>query len=228
MTRLTVHALALLAVSSLALAQERPPANPQQQNAPGVWRRMGDPPPLPLPAPGAQMQDPSEPVDRSDQFGQPVQDTQQTPPPAGQPAPQPRLNDRPNYGRPAYGLPPELTLHPGTFVTIRTNQPLSSDHNQQGDTFSGTLLQPVVVDGVVVAQRGETVYGVVAEAQKSRGGNSSRLALELTSLTLADGLQIPIRSQLVARQGSTTPTGEQVGTVAGTTAIGAAVGAAAD
>jgi hypothetical protein len=119
-------------------------------------------------------------------------------------------------------------LHPGTFVTVRTNQPLSSDHNQPGDTFSGTLVQPVVVDGIVVAQRGETVYGRVAEAVKAHSGNSSRLGLELTSLTLADGTQVPIRSQLVARQGSTTPAGEQAGTIVGTTAIGAAVGAAAD
>lgn len=225
MARITVHALVFLAASSLVLAQDRPPANPQQQPAPGGWRRVGDPPPLPLPR--GQAQDPSEPVDRSDQFGQPVQENQlPTPPPASQPAPRP--NDRPSSARPAYGLPPEVTLHPGTYVTIRTNQPLASDHNQQGDTFSGTLEQPVVVDGIVVAQRGSTVYGVVAEAQKARSGSSSRLGLELTSLTLADGSQVPIRSQLVARQGTTTPADVQAGTIIGTTAVGAAVGAAAD
>ncbi|MBZ5618266.1 MAG: hypothetical protein LAQ69_05945 [Acidobacteriia bacterium] len=134
----------------------------------------------------------------------------------------------PPRARPAYGLPAEVTLKPGVFVTVRTNQPLSSDHNQPGDAFSGTLVQPVVADGVVVAQRGETVYGRVAEAQKAHAGNSSRLGLELTSLTLADGTQVPIRSQLVARQGSTTPAGDQVGIVATTTVVGTVVGAAAD
>lgn len=236
MTRLTVHTLVFLAASSLALAQDRPPVTPQQQPAPGAWRRVGDPPPTPLPQAGAQAQDPSEPVDRTDQFGQPVQDNNAPYPQQGPPNQVPnqfpqgpaRPNDRPNYARPAYGLPPEVTLQPGTFVTIRTNQPLSSDHNQQGDTFTGTLAQPVVADGIVVAQRGETVYGVVAEAKKARNGDSSRLGLELTSLTLADGTQVPVRSQLVARQGSTTPVGAQAGTVAGTTAVGAAVGAAAD
>jgi hypothetical protein len=163
-------------------------------------------------------------VDRSDAYGQ-AQQTPPADPQFGQQQAPPR--DRPVY-RPAYGLPAEVTLKPGTFVTIRTNQPLSSDHNQQGDTFSGTFAQPVVVDGVVVAQRGETVYGRVAEAQKAHAGNSSRLGLELTSLTLADGTQVPVRTQLVARQGSTTPTGQQVGTVATTTAVGAVVGAAAD
>ena len=174
-------------------------------------------------SPTTQSQDPSEPVDRSDAYGQPAQQQQAPPadPQFGQPAAPPR-------SRPAYGLPAEVTLRPGTFVTVRTDQPLSSDHNQPGDTFSATLMQPVVVDGVVVAQRGQTVYGRIAEAQKARSGNSSRLGLELTGLTLADGTQVPLRSQLVARQGSTTPAGEQVGTVATTTAVGAAVGAAAD
>ena len=222
---MTRHPLALvfIAATGLALAQNQPPVQSQPQPAPGGWRRVGDPPPS-LPVPLAQSQDPSEPVDRSDQYGQPMQDPQ-VPPPA-QAAP--RLNDRPPSARPAYGLPPEVTLQPGTFVTMRTDQPLSSDHNQPGDTFSGSLIQPVVVDGVVVAQRGQTVYGRVAEAVKAHSGNSSRLAIELTSLTLADGTQVPVRSQLVARQGATTPAGEQAGTIAGTTAVGAAVGAAAD
>jgi hypothetical protein len=217
-----------LVASGLVMAQDPPPSNSQPR--PGGWRRIDDPaPPATNSArvPVTQSQDPAEPVDRSDAYGQPVQ--QQGPPPdmqVNQAAPMAQPPAR--RDRPSYGLPGEVTLRPGTFVTVRTNQPLSSDHNQPGDTFSGTLVQPVVVDGVVVAQRGETVYGRVAEAEKAHAGNSSRLGLELTSLTLADGTQVPVRSQLVARQGSTTPTGEQVGTVAGTTAIGAAVGAAAD
>src|ERR1039457_5817437 len=221
----------LLAASGLVLAQQAPPpASPQPPS--GGWRRVGDPPPPPNTSsqpPVTQSQDPAQPVDRSDAYGQPAQGQPQQNPPAdpqlGRPPAPPR--DRPAY-RPAYGLPPEVTVKPGTFVTIRTNQPLSSDHNQPGDAFSGTLIQPVVVDGIVVAQRGETVYGRVAESQKAHGGNSSRLGLELTSMTLADGTQVPVRTQLVARQGSTTPTGQQVGTVATTTAVGAVVGAAAD
>jgi hypothetical protein len=138
-----------------------------------------------------------------------------------------RYNDRPQE-RPSYGLPAEVTLKPGTYVTVRTNQPLSSDHNQPGDTFTATLIQPVVVDGIVVADRGQTVYGRVAQVQKQHSGQHSAMGLALTGITLADGTQAPLRSQLVGRRGSTTPTGAQVGTVAATTGIGAAVGAAAD
>ena len=51
---------------------------------------------------------------------------------------------------------PALVIQPGTILTIRINEGLSSDQNQQCDFFSGTLVQPVVVRGIVVAQRGQT------------------------------------------------------------------------
>jgi hypothetical protein len=119
-------------------------------------------------------------------------------------------------------------LKPGTYVTVRLGQALSSDRNQPGDTFVASLAQPVVVDGVVVANRNQTVYGRVAQAEKAHSDSPSRLGLELTSMTLADGTQVSLHSQLVGRKGGTTPTGDQIGTVAATTGVGAVIGAAAD
>jgi hypothetical protein len=208
------YLLLFLAASGLVFAQSS-----------GGWRRVGDRPPAPtepptVSDPATQSQDP-EPVDHSDAYGQP---TQQQPQPMQQ-APQAA---QPSMSRPAYGLPAEITLRPGTYMTIRLGQVLSSDHNQPGDTFVASLAQPVVVDGVVVADRNQMVYGRVADAQKAHSDKPSRLGLELTSLTLVDGTQVPIRSALVSRQGGTTPAGQQVGTVATTTGVGAVVGAAAD
>ena len=178
MTRISSLTLALLASAGIMFAQ-------------GGWRGFGGTPAAPaaVQAPAAEAQDPMLPVDRSDS---------QAPNPA------------PNLPRvpPRYGLPPQLTIKPGTFVTVRVDQMLSSNRNQPGDVFSATLMQPIVVDGVVVAQRGQTVMGRVAEAQKSKAGHDARLGLELTGLTLVDGSQATVRSQLVARRGSTTPTGQ--------------------
>ncbi|MGA2269004.1 MAG: hypothetical protein ABSH44_11095 [Bryobacteraceae bacterium] len=198
MTRISSITLALLATAGMTFAQ-------------GGWRRFGDPAPAPAaqPAPTAGPQDPTQPVDRSDAQ-------------ARKPAP-----NSPN-DPPSYGLPSQLTIKPGTFVTVRVDQMLSSNRNQPGDVFSATLAQPIAVDGVVVAQRGQTVMGRVAEAQKSKAGHDSRLGLELTGLTLADGTQATVHSQLIARQGPATPKGQELGTVATTTAVGASVGAAAD
>ena len=63
-------------------------------------------------------------------------------------------------------MPPQLTIPAGTYVTVRVNQVLSSDRNQPGDAFSATLVKPLVVNGVVVAQRGQTLGGRVAEARR--------------------------------------------------------------
>jgi hypothetical protein len=113
-------------------------------------------------------------------------------------------------------------------VTVRIDQPLSSDRNQAGDAFSATLIKPLVVDGVVVAQSGQTIAGRVAEAQKAgRVSGTSRLGVQLTELTLVDGQQVPIQSQLVNRRGPTS-VGRDAAAIAGTTGLGAAVGAAAD
>lgn len=184
----------------------------------GGWRRAGDAPPVPQ----AQVDQFPDQGAQADAYGQPLGQ------PVGQPGygPPPAAPHRNEVAPPP--LPPELMVQPGTYVTVRLNQGLSSDRNQPGDPFSATLVQPVVVDGVVVAQRGQMVYGRVAQAQRASSSHPSGLGLQLTGLTLVDGTQAPIHSQLVGRQGGQTPAGEQVGTVAATTAIGAAIGAAAD
>jgi len=143
--------------------------------------------------------------------------------------PPPDPNQGPYQGAPPanVAVPPKLNLAAGTYVTVRLNQALSSDRNQAGDAFSATLIQPIIVDGVIVAQRGQTVGGHVTEAQKAgRVEGTSRLQLQLTDLTLVDGQVAPIQSQLITRNGPTS-VGRDAGAIAGTTALGAAVGAAA-
>jgi hypothetical protein len=115
----------------------------------------------------------------------------------------------------------------GVYVTVRINQFLSTDHNRVGDTFAASLVAPVVADGIVVANRGQTVYGHIAQLQKQNSDRPSGMGLELTALTLADGTQTPINSQLVGMHGPSTPGSVQAGTVVGTTAVGAAIGGVA-
>jgi hypothetical protein len=120
-----------------------------------------------------------------------------------------------------------LTIAPGTFLTIRLNQVLSSDRNHQGDAFSATLVKPVVVNGIVVADRGQTILGTVTEAKKAGLlHGSSRLGLQVTDLTLADGQQTPVQTSLISRNGRGVG-GRDAVAIGGTTAVGAGVGAVA-
>jgi len=157
-------------------------------------------------------------------------DQSQPPPPPQQPAynQQPNYNPQSNQAPPPPPVPASLTIQQGTYVTVRVNEMLSSDKNQPGDAFTAILEQPVVVNGVVVAEPGQTLGGRVVSAEKHSVGKPGRLGIQLTNMTLVDGQQVPINTQFISRHGPSTPGGEQVGTVAATTGIGAAIGAAAD
>jgi hypothetical protein len=94
-----------------------------------------------------------------------------------------------------------------------------------GDAFTATLTKPIVVDGVVVASRGQNVTGRVTEAKKAgRVSGTSRLGIQLIELPVVDGQQLPIQSELLTRNG-TTSTGRDAGAIAATTGVGAAIGA---
>jgi hypothetical protein len=242
---LSRFSIGLVAIAGFAFAQSQ---MPQQDQTPHQWRTFdqtapahGDVPQA-APAQGDQSAPPAPQV-FADQQGGPgdpnqlptqVSPAQPQAPPLypGQPGNYPPPPPNANYGNYGYGqpappqpVPAHLTIKPGTYVTVRINQYLSSDRNQTGDAFAATLAQPLVVDGVVVAQRGQTIGGRVSEAQKAgRVEGTSRLALQLTDLTLADGTNVPIQSQMINRNGPTS-IGRDAVAIGGTTAVGAAIGA---
>ena len=112
-------------------------------------------------------------------------------------------------------------------MRVRVNEKLSSDKNQAGDLFTAILVQPLIANGLVIAQPGQNVTGRVSEAVKAKDGHGrSRLGLDLTELSLVDGQQIPIRTQLIEYHRPTN-NGRDTGVVVGTTAAGAAIGAIA-
>jgi hypothetical protein len=131
-----------------------------------------------------------------------------------------------NYGNYNDAIPPRLNIRPGTYVIVRMAQGLSSDHSQPGETFIATLDEPIIVNGIVVAQRGQTVYGRVTQAQKAgRVEGVSKLGVELTGITAVDGQQVSVQSQMISHVGPTSQ-GRDAAAIAGTTGLGAAIGAA--
>ncbi len=124
-------------------------------------------------------------------------------------------------------VPAQLTLPAGAWIRVRVNQTISSDHNQPGDSFTTTLLEPLVVNGLVVARRGQIVSGRVAQAHKAgRVKGTSLLAVELTEISLVDGQQLHVKSQLVEYAGGTS-VGRDITASGVTMGAGAAIGAAA-
>jgi hypothetical protein len=195
-------AVSLLAASLAAFAQDPATTSPPSSAPSPGWHRFSNPPA-------------NNPSSNDPQTNYPSPNY----PPTNNPAA--------NYP-PSQAVPSRLTLQAGTFLAVRVDQMLSSDKNQAGDGFSATLTRPLVADGVVVAQQGQILGGRVAEAQKAgRVKGVSRLAVQLTNLTLVDGQQVPIETELTNLTGPTSKA-RDAGAIAGTTALGAAVGGAAD
>jgi hypothetical protein len=200
-----------LCLSSGAYAQQQqgPPQDQQQSDPP---QQQQDPPSKPTYAP----QDADRPPYSHDRPRQnPPEGRSQYAEPQQAPAP-------------AQPLPNTLTIPAGTVLVIRANDYLSTDKNQVGDQFTAVLDQPLVVNGWVVARRGQVLIGKVKDVRKAgRIKGTSELGVELTDITVVDGRQLPILTELWKASGGTSH-GQDAATIATTTGVGALIGAAAD
>jgi hypothetical protein len=228
--------------------QDQQQPDPQQQQAQSQDGQQPAPPaeaqpPKPVYAP----QDADRPPYSKDHPARPSNRSQAPPlaPPSGSAQNDPLWNDsdrnapaRNDAGQgepvqtqpdtPRGPVPPTLTIPAGTVLLVRINEYLSSDRNQVGDRVTAVLEQPIIVNGWVVARRGQTLVGQVEAAVKAgRVKGTSQLGLELTDLTVVDGEQRPILTELWKASGGTSH-GQDAATIGTTTALGAAIGAAAD
>ena len=239
-----------LAASTFAFAQDSsalPTSDNvnQQQTTTGGWKKVGDHSTTYVPDQSNNMSQNTDsspsasPDPNQAQQYPPYQASQDPnaggqqgyPPQTNQPNGQPPYGQQPNGQQQNYPPPPpvpaRLTVPAGTYVTVRINQMLSSDKNQPGEPFTASLVQPVVVNGVVVADPGQTLGGQVVTAQKHHSDTPGRLGIQLTNMTLVDGQQLPIATQFISQTGRNTAAGQEVGTVAATTGAGAVIGAIA-
>jgi hypothetical protein len=131
----------------------------------------------------------------------------------------------------------------GSLITVRLREPLSTRTVSSGDTFQVTLDQPIVINGLVIAERGSIQLGrVTAAGQPGRVKGRAGLTLELVQITTADGQKVAIRTEPfrheiesgvrgdVAKAGIAAGIGAAIGAIAGGgtgAAIGAGIGGAA-
>lgn len=151
--------------------------------------------------------------------------------PAPAPAVQPRTEPPPPAAPDPQPLPPppprKVTFPAGMTVAVRLDESLSSDRSVPGDTFNASLAEPLVVDGLVVAERSARVAGRIVDAQKAGRLNVTALVkLELTSIFTADGQKIAISTDPWTKRGDTSR-GEDAAKIGGGAALGAIIGAIA-
>jgi hypothetical protein len=79
--------------------------------------------------------------------------------------------------------PVRYTIPAGTRVSVRIAETLSGKTSSVGESFSGTLTSPVVVNGVTVFKAGTPVRGTVVAAKgQGRFKGEGTLAIELTTI----------------------------------------------
>ena len=123
--------------------------------------------------------------------------------------------------------PMKVTLAEGTTLAVRVGETLNSEKNESGDTWSGTLAEPVVIDGLVIAERGASVEGRVTNVKRAgRVKGVANMSIALTRITTADGQRVDVHTSGYGAVGKD-ETKKDVGKVAIASGIGAAIGAIA-
>ena len=85
-----------------------------------------------------------------------------------------------------------VTVPAGTRILIRTIDSLDSTKQKTGYRFTASLETNLQAEDMVVAPRGSTVYGRLAEASSAgRMSGSSQLTLELTDIVI-NGTAYPL------------------------------------
>lgn len=143
------------------------------------------------------------------------------PPPA--PAPQPVAAPEPPPPPP----PRQVKLNAGFLIPVRLIDGLTTERNNAGDTFTATLDRALVVDQLVIAERGARVEGrVVASDKGGKVKGVAYLSVELTRIQLSDGQTISLVTDSFEKHAEATH-GTDAAKVGGGAAIGAIIGAIA-
>jgi hypothetical protein len=137
-----------------------------------------------------------------------------------------------NVMRPEAGPPPQavqrstVELPAGTNLSVRMIDGVDSETARLGQTFAGSLDEPVMLNGETVIPRGADVTVKLVDSKESgKLTGRAELTLDLMSVRV-NGRMVDINTQSVSRESSSR--GERTAKVAGgTAAVGAIIGAIA-
>lgn len=120
-----------------------------------------------------------------------------------------------------------FTLPAGTPIHIRLSTELNTRTTAPGSPFDGTLAEPLIANGVILAPRDSLVHGRVTHVVSSgRLKRPAEISLMLTSITPREGQQTPISTQTWAVSGKSHKK-RDIEMMGGGAAVGAAIGAIA-
>jgi len=168
--------------------------------------------------------------DAQPQAGAPQDHPQYAPPPDVAPVTPQNVEPADRTGQPdtrqdsALRQPQTVTIEAGTSLMVRLGETISTKTKLAGDSFRGTLDQPIILNGFIIADRGSKVLGKVVSAQK--GGHlsgSSDLSLEVTEINTTDGQTVRVQTSPWEKKGDSNTAGN-IEKIGGGAALGAIIG----
>ncbi|MGE5602042.1 MAG: hypothetical protein ACM30E_03265 [Nitrososphaerales archaeon] len=211
------------------------PQRPAEAEAPAAERTMPVAPPAPKAEPRRER--PAAPASQDRRAGAPPRTT---------PAPVVAAPDRPQE-RPAVTAPPvepvtdvrvpdpppappepqfeELVVPVSSVIGLQVETPLSSERSRVEDRVDARVTRDVTAAGRVAIPAGSRVIGAVSLVD--RGGKmkgAARLGVRFHTLVLADGREVPLRTEAVYREGDS-PGNESARKIGGAAIGGAILGA---
>ncbi len=95
-----------------------------------------------------------------------------------------------------------ITIPAGTEVHFKLDRGINTATAKAGQNIPGQLTTPIVVNGTTVAPSGSAVNVHITTAEASgRIGGSAKLVFHVSSITLANGSRVSVRTSSYAREG---------------------------
>jgi hypothetical protein len=119
---------------------------------------------------------------------------------------------------PAAGAPIEVRVPDGTPVEVELKANVSSEAVEEGTIVDLTVVQPVVVNGHTVIDRGAPARARIVEVKKARHwGRAGQLTWAMQDVTAVDGQRLPARFTKAAEGGGSS--GKVAGAVVATAIV---------
>ena len=149
------------------------------------------------------------------------------PPPAREETPKGQVFRPDPVQKPVRREPETVRIPAGTTISVRLSQTLNTDRVTSGESFSATLDSPLVINDIVLAEKGARVNGKIVESDKAgRVKGVAKLAIELTQIQLSDGQRLQLQTDPYVREGEHSNKTDAAKVGAGA-ALGAIIGAVA-
>jgi hypothetical protein len=84
-------------------------------------------------------------------------------------------------------------LYPGTVITVRLSETLTSETARRGERWVGTIASPVVVNTHLMVPRGSRVEGQVVTVRRAKNGSPGIVHLAATSV-IVDGRETTLEA----------------------------------